>query len=278
MPRKSPGARERVLGAELRDLREAAGLTLTQAAGMMGWSKPVLSKLETGNRNISPDEVYALGTIYGVFDERRDQLMARARADEPGASGLPREDGALASYEAQAADILNWELLLIPGLLQTVQYTEAWLRSSGYTADQVERRVTARLRRQQVLRTGVAYTALIGEGALRSPVGGGKVMSAQLRDIAAASQRANITVRVTPAGRVHRGMVTAFLLCQFAAAPPIAYVELLDSAVFRERDEARAYVDTAAQLLAVSMSETESREAILTAASLMEDMEDFDER
>jgi transcriptional regulator with XRE-family HTH domain len=278
MPRRSPGARERSLGAALRTFREAVHprLTVDRAAQAMGWSKSTLSKLENGQRGITSEEVAALCTIYGVTDRRRDDLIEQATARGERASweaslpGVPHESLTLASYEAEAVRITDWQPLLVPGLLQTMDYTRAFMRTDGIPDDQIEVRVMARLRRQQILRGKVEYVAVIGEPALRVPVGGFRVMSEQLREIALAAQRPNVRVHVVRSEAVHSGLLGQWLLLEFSSGGPIAHVEMLRSAVYLERDDAEDYARATTRLLAVSMGETESLRLIGEIADAME--------
>lgn len=275
MPRKSPGARERGLGAELRVLR-GPDLSVTEAARRMGWHKTKLSNLENGKRNISPEEVAALCTIYGVTDTRRDELVERAKTVEANLlerllPGLPQESGTLASYEAEASRITSWEPLLIPGLLQTLDYARAFMLADGLDESEMEPRLLARLRRQQVLRGQVTYTALIGEAALHAHVGGPEVMAAQLRELATAAKRPNVTVRIVPNSAVHPGMVGPFGLLEFPIASPVTHVEMLRSGVFLEHGDAKPYLEAADRIAAVAMTATESRRLISQAADVMGD-------
>jgi transcriptional regulator with XRE-family HTH domain len=278
MPRKSPGARERGLGAELRAIREAVHpkLTVTRAAGLLGWSKSMLSNLENGKRNTTAEEIAALLAIYQVTDGRRDELIEKAKGShgpglwERNLPGLPHESNTLAGYEAEAVRMLCWEPLLVPGLLQTMDYTRAFMLIDGVDLRDIEPRLMARLRRQQVLRGEVEYVALIGEAALRVTVGGTKVMAEQWRHIARAAEASNVSVRVVPSAVVHPGMVGPFLLLEFRTAKPIALVELQRSAIFLERGDATPYVTTAARVEAVALDETESLRRITARAEELE--------
>ncbi|HVK26544.1 MAG TPA: helix-turn-helix transcriptional regulator [Actinokineospora sp.] len=275
MPRKPPGARERGIGAELRSIREGTGQSVTAVAAHLGWSKSLLSNLENGKRNIEPEEVASLLTIYGVTDGRRDDLIGRARAgDEPGwwertLPGVPRESGTLASYEAEASEITNWSPGIVPGLLQTMDYTRAYMIDDGIDPSDVEVRLMARLRRQQALAGPIKYTAIIGEAALRTPFGGLAVMAAQLQAILRAVEAPNVHLHVVPEHVPHAGLLGAFMLLTFPVARPVAHVELLRSAVFLDRDDAPPYVDAVARLRAVSMGATESTQLIATVAEEM---------
>jgi hypothetical protein len=94
--------------------------------------------------------------------------------------GLPKSTTTLADYESEAIRITDWALLLIPGLLQTMDYSRAWMLADGIDPASIELRLTARLRRQHILTGDVKYVAFIGESALRTPVGGGASSAKQL--------------------------------------------------------------------------------------------------
>ncbi|RKT52380.1 helix-turn-helix domain-containing protein [Saccharothrix australiensis] len=274
MPRKAAGAHERALGAELRGIREAAvpRLSVTAAAARLGWSKSVLSNLENGKRKTSPEEVAALLALYGVVGRRRDELVERAgRARGPGLwerdlPGLPPETNTLAGYEHEAVRMLCWEPLLVPGLLRTMHYARAFMAADGVDPRDVEPRLMARLRRQQVLRGGVEYVALLGEAALRTGVGGRRVMADQWRHVLETAELPNVRVGVVPSAAVHPGMVGPFLLLEFRVATPVAHVRLQRSAVFLERADATPYVTAAARVEAVALGPAESLRLIAARA------------
>ncbi|CCH27922.1 helix-turn-helix transcriptional regulator [Actinosynnema sp. NPDC047251] len=261
MPRKAAGAHERALGAELRGLREATTpkLTVTAAAARLGWSKSMLSNLENGKRKISGAEVDALLAVYRVADDRRAALVRRAeRGQGPGLwehdlPGLPPETNALAGYEQEATRIVDWEPLLVPDLVQTMEYTRAFLTGDGVDARDVEVRLMARLRRQQVLGGGVEYVALVGEAALRTAVGGRRVMADQWRHVLRATEIPGVRFGIVPSAAVHPGLIGPFRLLEFPSATPVAHVELRRSAVFLERAEATPYVTAATRVEAVTL-------------------------
>src|SRR5215475_3510440 len=71
--------RRRRLAAELRRLREAAGLTCDEAAQRMDCSASKISRIETGRVAVSPRDARDLLAIYGVIDDQRDSLIQLAR-------------------------------------------------------------------------------------------------------------------------------------------------------------------------------------------------------
>jgi hypothetical protein len=207
----------------------------------------------------------ALLAAYGVKGVERDRLIGMSKnLDEPGwwavgLPGLPSESATLASYESEASRLLSWELL-VPGLLQTMEYTRAFMLGDGIAADQVEMRLMARLRRQQVLkRAGLEFFGVIGEAALRSGVGGPDVMYAQLKHIREVSKERSVSVRVVPSDSpAHPGMVGGFMLLEFPTARPVVHVELARTAVFLdEAPMTGPYQDAFERLDAVALSARE---------------------
>lgn len=270
MPRKAPGAKAKGLGAQLRVCRENAGLNLREAAEAVDWDKSTLSRLETGKRNMTVEEVAQLLGVYRVRGEARDELLAIVRTmDEPGwwdqgLQGLPKESLTLAEYESQAVRITNWAPLHIPGLLQTMDYARSWLLATGTDPAGAELRLTARLRRQQILNTELKYVAFIGESALGTPVGDPATSAKQLAVIREIGKRHNVSIRVVPNGvPPHEGQLGSFVVLEFASAPAVVLVELLRSSVFMDEEkQTEPYLETLPRLARVALSETESAQLI----------------
>ncbi|HWE89278.1 MAG TPA: helix-turn-helix transcriptional regulator [Pseudonocardiaceae bacterium] len=279
MASKSPGAKAKGLGAELRVLRQRAGMTLEDAAKPVDLSKTILSKLETGHRNIAFPEAIGLLALYGVVGEERDRVLTLARSvDEPGwwevgIPGMTKESATLADYETIANGLTDWAPLLIPGLLHTMDYARAIFGMYDLAPHVLEARLNARLRRQQTMwRPEVTYTAYLGESALRSVVGDATIMAAQLHALLDAQRRSNIAIRIVPQNLgPYLGQLGAFLKLDFRPAETVVHVELLHSGVFH--DEPRLtdpYVKAVAQLAEVALSATESTRMIDAIAHEME--------
>ena len=60
MPKRPATVRARSLGAELRELRNKAGLSTQAVAQQLGWSASTLNRIENGRRNITSEDVSAL--------------------------------------------------------------------------------------------------------------------------------------------------------------------------------------------------------------------------
>lgn len=164
------------------------------------------------------------------------------------------------SYRSQPVGLGNHRVEFPPcaSPLQTMEYTREFMVVDGIDPSNIEFRLMARLRRQQVLRGAVEYLVLIGEAALRPALGGEALMAAQLRHITVTAKTSNVTVRIVPSAAVHSRMLGPFLLLEFPVATPIAHIELLRSAIFLEREDATPYVTAAARVKAVALDATES--------------------
>lgn len=80
------------LGAQLRKLREASGLTTVQAAGAIRATHSKISRIERGRSSARQRDVADLLTLYGVTgDAERERLLALTReARCAGRPAIPR--------------------------------------------------------------------------------------------------------------------------------------------------------------------------------------------
>src|ERR1700733_1346608 len=254
--RAAPSVRLRRLAAQLRELRDGAGLTQEEVAERTGKDRSTLYRLEAAQVRPQRSTLIQLLDLYGVKGEHRDELLGLLKsADQRGwmhpyQSALPAVYSDYISFEDEAAAISNYESLFIPGLLQTADYARAQLRGTlpYANADEVEKRVTARMERQTVLDrdSPPKLGAIIDESAARRVVGSSAVMSAQLNHLIEASGRPNVTVQVIPfeAG-AHPGMDGSFVVLEFESAPEqtVVYTESAAGGLFLEKDaEVRRYV------------------------------------
>jgi transcriptional regulator with XRE-family HTH domain len=272
-----PTIRLRRLGLELRQHREAAGLNLEEAAVLLKRSASSISRIEKALHHAPVRDVeYFLGK-YGVTDQsvyqRLYDLSRNGRKKgwwQKHADDLVPEMMEVISLEADAISIEFFEVILIPGLLQTEEYARALIGNGLFARDpeRVDRLVDVRMRRQQILRRPdpPRFWAIVDEAALRREVGGPEVMCAQLRRLLEVSRLGQVTLQVLPftAGS-YRGMTGAFKIMEVGERGDLRVVAL-DSLVevsFREEeDEVRAYADTFDILRAAALSETDSRALI----------------
>jgi transcriptional regulator with XRE-family HTH domain len=240
-----------MLGNQLQRFREAAGVTPDQAGYEIRASRSKISRMENGRVSFKERDVADLLTLYGITDEqKRTGLLSLARqANTPGwwsnySDVLADWFEAYLGLEAAASVIRTFELQFVHGLFQTEAYARAvtLLGHKATPADDIDRRVSLRLKRQDLL-TGPERPrvwSVIDEAALRRPVGGRAVMRAQLNHLTEVAELPNVTIQVVPFGRGgHAAASGSFTILRFAepALPDVVYIEHLTSALYLEKPE-----------------------------------------
>lgn len=202
------------LAETLRQLREQAQLTHDQVIaelrkGQGKWSRPKLSRIENREQGVKPRDVAQLLDVYGVTDQdQRAWLVELAStAHERGwvvgiRKNLPEDFHTLLNWEVALVARRQGETLLVPGLLQTAEYARALVTGirPDLTEDEVERRVAARITRQQILTRAAPPNlhVILDAGVLERPVGALLVMRNQLRRLAESADAPHITIQVLP--------------------------------------------------------------------------------
>ncbi|MGH3977188.1 MAG: Scr1 family TA system antitoxin-like transcriptional regulator, partial [Pseudonocardiaceae bacterium] len=130
-----PAIHRRRLRSELRNAREAAGMTQRDVAAAMDWSQSKLIRIESGAVNISTNDLRALLHHYNVDSTRIDALVDVARAGREMTRWSIYKDVAspeliaFLGYESSASIIRTFEPFLVPGLLQTEEYARTVISS-----------------------------------------------------------------------------------------------------------------------------------------------------
>jgi transcriptional regulator with XRE-family HTH domain len=262
-----PTVLRRLLGAQLRRLRERQGITREEAGYAIRASGSKMSRLELGRVGFKERDVADLLTLYGVTDTRdRDTLLALAQdANSPGwwhryGDVLPNWFETYVGLEEAAALIRTYEVQFIPGLLQTEDYARAVisLGNSASPPEEIEQRVSLRITRQKLLTRGDAprLWAVVDEAALRRPIGGREVMRGQIERLIEATKLPGVILQVLPF-RVggHTAEAGAFTVLRFPESdlPDVVYVEQLTSALYLDRrDDVDAYMEAMERLCVVS--------------------------
>src|SRR4029450_4325252 len=179
------------LGARLRVLRLAKGLSREEAGHPIRASDSKISRMELGRVGFKNRDIVDLLTLYGVDDPgERDELLALAREANPPSWGHAYGDVLDPWFQnsldlEQAADLIRtYEIQFVPGLLQTDAYARA-VTSLGHGEahpDEVNRRATLRMTRKELLQRPDAprLWAVVDEAVLRRPIGGKAVLREQV--------------------------------------------------------------------------------------------------
>ncbi|MGH8775376.1 MAG: helix-turn-helix domain-containing protein [Jiangellaceae bacterium] len=272
-----------LLGSHLRRLREAQGVSRETAGWEIRASESKISRMELGRVGFKERDIADLLTLYGVADqEERDGLLTRAR--EANAPGWWHRDGDILpgwfqSYlglETSASLVRTYEVQFVPGLLQTADYARAviLLGHGSAATEEVERRVTLRMRRQQLLtRTDPPQLwVVVDEGALRRPIGGADVMRAQLQALVDATKQPHIRLQVIPfhaGGHAAAGGSFSILRFPDQDLPDVVYVEQLTSALYLDKREDVDHYAAAMERLCIE-AERPNRTAEILGAMLRE--------
>ena len=252
-----------LLGAHLRRLREAQGVSREDAGWEIRASESKISRMELGRVSFKERDVEDLLTLYGLVDnEERERLLSLARqANTPGwwhryGDVLPNWFQSYLGLEAAASMIRTYEVQFVPGLFQTADYARAvvLLGHGRARPEEIDRRVDLRMRRQSILDRPdvVQLWAVIDEAVLRRPVGSRAVMRGQIEALIDATSRKSVHLQVLPF-RVggHSAAGGAFSILRFPdqELPDIVYVEQLSSALYLDkRDDVELYVDAMERL------------------------------
>ncbi|MEU9186116.1 helix-turn-helix transcriptional regulator [Streptomyces sp. NPDC048484] len=276
----------RKLGGELLRLRDASGKTQHQAAQTITATNSKIVKMEQGWVPMRDPDIRVLCEFYGLEDPKavaRLLELAKLDRDRRKAKGWWQhtpQAGAMAEYIAMedvATGVRAWQQALIPGLLQTPEYTRAIVVSEGLwnDPDEIEGIVDVRMKRQDRLSgpEPLRFYAVIGEGALRQQVGGPEVMRAQLQHLLKTAQLPNVRIQVLPfrAGG-HACVGGSFNILSFAEtdAVDVVHVDSIAATVWVENDtESATYTSFFERTARLSLAPKDSLRLI---ESISEDM------
>ena len=228
--------RRRMLGRRLRRMREGSGFTLDEVAPKLYCSVSKLARVEAGQQGIDPHLVKSMLDLYDVGGDRWTEtlrLAEEARKRPWWAQYRLGEDFGYVQFETDADQVQEYTPAYVPGLLQTRDYARI-LFTSGvveWTDEQLAAQLEVRMIRQRRLSDDanpLQFVAVVGEAALRNPIGGPDVMRTQLARMAEAAALRTVTLQVLPARcGPHASLASGFFVLSFGelGEPDMAYVE-----------------------------------------------------
>jgi transcriptional regulator with XRE-family HTH domain len=241
-----------LLGAHLRRLREAQGVSREDAGWEIRCSESKISRIELGRVSFKERDIADLLTLYGINegDPERERLLTLAReANTPGwwhryGDVLPNWFQSYLGLESAASLIRTYEVQFVPGLLQSRDYARSVVLLGHRKARpaEVDRRVELRMARQALLakKDAPQFWAVIDEAVLRRPIGGGPVLRGQIEALIESTKLPNVRIQIVPfevGGHAAAG--GAFSILRFPAEDmsDVVYVEQLTSALYLEKPE-----------------------------------------
>jgi uncharacterized protein DUF5753/helix-turn-helix protein len=238
------------LGTQLQRLRETSGITRGAAGDAIRASETKINRLERGRIGFRERDVADLLTLYGVVDpqEREAFLVLVRRSHIPGwwhqsCDTLPSWFELYLGLEQASSVIRSYEPALVPSLLQTEECARAAVRLShqSRSTDTIERKVTLRLRRQEVLTQPGAPNlwAVVDEAALWR-LGGRAAMRAQIQHLLEMAELPHITLQAVPFySGDHAAAGSPFVILRFAEPdlPDLVYLEQLTSSIYLDKPQ-----------------------------------------
>lgn len=235
-----------LLGAQLRRLREAGGISPEEAAHVIRAARSKIARLESGRVGFKDRDLRDLVSFYGVTDDKELQrlreLASRANAQDwwhDYSDILPTWFKTYIGLEEGAAQVRAYEVQFVHGLLQTPEYARAvTLIGHPRASDrELDRRIGLRLARQVVLSRPepLALWVVLDEAVLRRPMGSPGIMRSQIKHLIEMAQRPNVTIQVAPFSLGgHAAAGGSFSLLRFAGTdlPDVVYLEQLASAIY----------------------------------------------
>jgi transcriptional regulator with XRE-family HTH domain len=212
------------VGREIRIARDAKGISRATLAARFPVSESTVKWWETGRTVPRADYIPQLVEWIGL-----PETVVRAIEDLANKEVAPEWLGKWTTLQRKASSLLTFQPLVIPGLMQTPEYARAVLRLGKEPAIDLDAQVDERIGNQALLNredpSPPFFHAIMGEAAIRPPIGGEKAMGDQLLRVVELAQRDMVIVQVVPFKMgEHAGLAGAFELTSFNGTE-VAYVD-----------------------------------------------------
>ncbi|TQN27819.1 helix-turn-helix protein [Haloactinospora alba] len=248
-------------GAETKRRRAASGLTQTMLQGKAGISASMLSAIENGSRAPKRDHAELLDVALSTGG-----ALVRLWLDINDSVDVPEWWRDIGLLEREAVELREYQMTLIPGLLQTRDYAHTAMRLGRRwdPADTIERDVEARLARWNTLRADAVLWFVVDEYAFTRVVRDIQLMREQLDQVLGLVDSGSVELQVIPQPRpMHPGMSGPLRLLDFVGRSPVALAEhLVGEEVIDTPDSVRRCRTLFGALQAEALSPTESTRMI----------------
>jgi transcriptional regulator with XRE-family HTH domain len=210
-------------GMELRRQREISGHTQGDLANLIRYSKALVSGWERGTRQPKLHHIQALDTALATGGALVNLWSELSEIKE-----IPKSWRSFIELERQAAEIREYQPLLIPGLLQCADYARALIGQSGLRpADtSMDELVSTRLERRGKLLADVRLWFVIEETAIRRVVGSRGIQRQALDHLMDVAELRNVRLTVVPEYAPQRpGLAGSFRVMRLPDGRSVAHVE-----------------------------------------------------
>ncbi|NLU67845.1 helix-turn-helix transcriptional regulator [Streptomyces sp. HNM0574] len=214
----------RMYGSQQRLWRQRAGISRQRLGEECGYSEETVKSVEVARRLVPPRMVQVAEDLCGAGGLLQDA------ADKIVRSKYPDWFEDFVQYEAQAVVLGMYENHVLPGLFQTEEYARAVFRSEypRLEDEQLERRLAARLERQQLLtgKKAPLVTAVMEQASVERAIGGAHVMKGQITHLLNLTELRTIDVQIMPTRREsHAGLAGPLYVLETGGQMRLAYSE-----------------------------------------------------
>lgn len=247
---------------------------MRQVGDGLGWSESKVSRFERGTFGGEPDydDVLRFLTAIGLAQNRQEPILKLVREiNEPVwwefGLELSTQTTALLDAEQRATEILQTSVTVVPGLLQTRDYSRALLRETLLDAGNIDEYVEMRQVRKRVFgdRKLERYSVYLDETTLR-PIGSPDTMIEQLEHLLELAEDPKITVAVVRSDLhtgSYPGLAGGFELIDFGHDRGVVHVENRSCGVFvDDPDNVRPFREVADRVRKAALNEDDSAELI----------------
>jgi Domain of unknown function (DUF5753) len=242
---------KRRLSRRLLQLRVTGGYTANHVCDMLNWGRGKVGRFEANQwKRPEMSDIRDLLRVYAVEDGEREQLeelaiQSRARPWWRDYSDIFENE--FPGFENDASRIRVFMPLVLPGLLQTQDYAEAFMRIGPRPPAWRRKVLDTRLRRQEILSrpgdTAPVLTAVITEASLRYQWGSRSERRDQIEHLIDMGRRPNIDLHIQ----------------RFTDGPPPGLMSAINVFDFSEGEPSIAFTETDFALVEVSEPDQVSR-------------------
>jgi transcriptional regulator with XRE-family HTH domain len=253
--------------AQLKAWRRRMGWSQVDLGEKIGYSDSLVSGVENCNKTPTADFAKRCDEAFGTPDTFADVQRLVAR------EAWPSYFAPIIDFESHAVRIHEWEMRVIPGLLQSEEYARSVI-SAGKpraTPEAVDRSVSLRLARQEIFTRDdpPMLWSVVHEGALRHMIGSHPVMGEQLDKLITLARTPDVVIQVLPYNAYdHPGTDGPISVYDFADAPSVAYAECNTGGMIVESpDGVAGLMTTISMIRAAALPPRESVELLIRIRS-----------
>jgi transcriptional regulator with XRE-family HTH domain len=197
-------AAKRKLSRRLTEIRKERDYTANQVCDLLDWGRGKVGRMEANQwKRPETSDIRDLLRIYGVEGDEHDEIMelvARARVRPWWRDYADVFENEFPGFENDATRIRVFLPLVLPGLLQTPDYTEAFMRTGVRAPSWRRKALESRQRRQEILErtdgTAPRLVAVITEASLLYQWGTRAERQEQIEHLIEMARRPNVQLHI----------------------------------------------------------------------------------